>query len=78
MLVNKMSLILKKFIAENLTSIQKNLTSIQKKLTSFVVACRCLGSYQVESTGSRPIPEVKQPRAKSVPGRETAWEHLVS
>ena len=38
----------------------------------------CLGSYQVESTGSRPIPEVKQPRAESVPGRETAWEHSVT
>ena len=38
----------------------------------------CVGSYHVEYTGSRPIPEVKQRRAESVPGRETAWEHSVS
>ena len=38
----------------------------------------CLGSYQAENTGSRSIPEVKQPRAESVLGRETAWEHSVS
>ena len=34
-------------------------------------------SYHVESTGSRPIPEVKQRRARLVLGWETAWEHRV-
>ena len=31
----------------------------------------------VESTGSRPIPEVKQRRARLVLGWVTAWEHRV-
>ena len=35
-------------------------------------------SYHVESTGSRPITEVKRRRARSVLGRVTAWEHRVS
>ena len=34
--------------------------------------------YHVESTGSRPIPEVKQRRARLVLGWVTAWEHRVS
>ena len=33
--------------------------------------------YHVESTGSRPITEVKQRRARLVPGWVTAWEHRV-
>ncbi len=33
-----------------------------------------LRPYQAESTGSRPISEVKQPRAGLVLGRETTWE----
>ena len=33
--------------------------------------------YHVESTGFRPITEVKQRRALLVPGWVTAWEHLV-
>ena len=47
-------------------------------VVSFEFPDSCLGSYQVENTGSRSIPEVKQPRAESVLGRETAWEHSVS
>src|SRR5258705_312039 len=35
------------------------------------------GPYHVECTGSRPITEVKQRRARSVPGWVTAWEHRV-
>ena len=31
----------------------------------------------VESTGSRPIPEVKQRRARLILGWVTAWEHRV-
>jgi hypothetical protein len=34
--------------------------------------------YHVENTGSRPITEVKQRRARSVLGWVTAWEHRVS
>ena len=34
----------------------------------------CLRPYQAESTGSRPISEVKQLRAGLVLGRETTWE----
>ena len=37
-----------------------------------------VGSSHAESTGSRPIPEVKQRRAESVLGWVTAWEHSVS
>ena len=33
--------------------------------------------YHVESTGSRPITEVKQRRARFVLGWVTAWEHRV-
>ena len=33
--------------------------------------------YHVENTGSRPITEVKQHRARSVLGWVTAWEHRV-
>ena len=33
--------------------------------------------YHVEHTGSRPITEVKQRRARSVLGWVTAWEHRV-
>ena len=33
--------------------------------------------YHVESTGSRPITEVKQRRARLVLGWVTAWEHRV-
>ena len=36
-----------------------------------------LRPYYVESTGSRPITEVKQRRARSVLGWVTAWEHRV-
>ena len=37
----------------------------------------CLGSYHVECTGSRPITEVKQRRARLVLGWVTAWEYRV-
>ena len=33
--------------------------------------------YRVESTGSRPITEVKQRRARLVLGWVTAWKHRV-
>jgi hypothetical protein len=38
---------------------------------------QCLGSYHVECTGSRPITEVKQRRARLVLGWVTAWEYRV-
>ena len=38
---------------------------------------KCLGSYHVECTGSRPITEVKQRRARLVLGWVTAWEYRV-
>mgnify|MGYP003465700716 FL=1 len=37
----------------------------------------CLRPYHVESTGSRPITEVKQRRARLVLGWVTAWEYRV-
>ena len=37
----------------------------------------CLRPYHAEYTGSRPTPEVKQRRARSVLGLETAWEYRV-
>ena len=37
----------------------------------------CQRPYHVESTGSRPITEVKQRRAWLVLGWVTAWEHRV-
>ena len=37
----------------------------------------CQRPYHAESTGSRPITEVKQRRASSVLGWVTAWEHGV-
>ena len=37
----------------------------------------CQRPYHVESTGSRPITEVKQRRAWLVLGWVTAWEHQV-
>ena len=42
----------------------------------FFVVCR-QQPYHVESTGSRPITEVKQRRARLVLGWVTAWEHRV-
>ena len=41
------------------------------------VAVKCLRPYHVENTGSRPITEVKQRRARSVLGWVTAWEYRV-
>ena len=41
------------------------------------LSCR-LRPYHVESTGSRPITEVKQRRARLVLGWVTAWEYRVS
>ena len=38
---------------------------------------RCLRPHHVEHTPSRPIWEVKQRRALSVPGWVTAWEYRV-
>ena len=38
---------------------------------------KCLRPYHVENTGSRPITEVKQRRARLVLGWVTAWEYLV-
>ena len=40
-------------------------------------ATKCLRPYHVESTGSRPITEVKQRRAWLVLGWVTAWEYQV-
>ena len=37
----------------------------------------CLRPYHVENTGSRPITEVKQRRARLVLGWVTAWEYRV-
>ena len=37
---------------------------------------KCLRPYHVENTGSRPITEVKQRRARLVLGWVTAWEYL--
>jgi hypothetical protein len=38
---------------------------------------KCLRPYHVENTGSRPITEVKQRRARLVLGWVTAWEYRV-
>ena len=43
----------------------------------FISKNKCLGPYHVESTGSRPITEVKQRRARLVLGWVTAWEYRV-
>ncbi len=43
----------------------------------FLLVNLCLGSYHVECTGSRPITEVKQRRARLVLGWVTAWEYRV-
>ena len=43
---------------------------------TFLAVCR-QRPYHVESTGSRPITEVKQRRARLVLGWVTAWEHQV-
>ena len=43
---------------------------------TFLAGCR-QQPYHVESTGSRPITEVKQRRARLVLGWVTAWEHRV-
>lgn len=40
-------------------------------------AVRRLRPYHVENTGSRPITEVKQRRARLVLGWVTAWEYRV-
>ena len=40
-------------------------------------ATECLRPYHVENTGSRPITEVKQRRARLVLGWVTAWEYRV-
>ena len=40
-------------------------------------ATKCLRPHHVEHTPSRPIWEVKQRRALSVPGWVTAWEYRV-
>ena len=42
----------------------------------FFTVCR-QRPYHVETTGSRPITEVKQRRARLVLGWVTAWEHRV-
>jgi hypothetical protein len=41
------------------------------------ITYKCLGSYHVEYTGSHPITEVKQRRARLVLGWVTAWEYRV-
>ena len=48
-----------------------------KGYTRMVFAVCRQRPYHVESTGSRPITEVKQRRARLVPGWVTAWEHRV-
>ena len=45
--------------------------------TKFNSHLKCLGPYHVECTGSRPITEVKQRRARLVLGWVTAWEYRV-
>ena len=47
---------------------------IVKKL---MLCCHRLRPYHVENTGSRPITEVKQRRARLVLGWVTAWEYRV-
>ena len=42
-----------------------------------IVISQRLRPYHVESTGSRPITEVKQRRARLVLGWVTAWEYRV-
>ena len=51
-------------------------SQIQVYIRLFFVVCR-QRPYHVESTGSRPITEVKQRRARLVLGWVTAWEHRV-
>ena len=48
----------------------------QLEYTTFYLGS-CQRPYHAEHTGSRPITEVKQHRASSVLGWETAWEHGV-
>ena len=43
----------------------------------YISSVCCQRPYHVESTGSRPITEVKQRRARLVLGWVTAWEHRV-
>ena len=43
----------------------------------YISSVCCQRPYHVESTGSRPITEVKQRRARLVLGWVTAWEHPV-
>ena len=50
--------------------------TIDVKITKLKVLKR-LRPYHVENTGSRPITEVKQRRARSVLGWVTAWDYLV-
>ena len=45
--------------------------------SSLLICLCCLRPYHVENTGSRPITEVKQRRARSVLGWVTAWEYRV-
>ena len=54
------------------------ITIIIDKLKSWISSLLpCQRPYHAEHTGSRPITEVKQHRASSVLGWETAWEHGV-
>ena len=43
----------------------------------YISSACCQRPYHVKSTGSRPITEVKQRRARLVLGWVTAWEHRV-
>ena len=58
------------------TSLLKNIFFIEFIFTN-KEENECLGPYHVESTGSRPITEVKQRRARLVLGWVTAWEYWV-
>ena len=46
-------------------------------ICDYVACLSCLRPYHVENTGSRPITEVKQRRARLVLGWVTAWEYRV-
>ena len=56
---------------------QKVLTATKRVKSLISSDLSCQRPYHAECTGSRPITEVKQHRASSVLGWETAWEHGV-
>ena len=53
------------------------LTFYAQQCIRYLRSVQCLRPYHVEHTGSRPITEVKQRRARLVLGWVTAWESQV-